>query len=360
MGMKVLVVEDDYFIAEDLTQHLGALGVVVLGPAPDLETAERILSEGHSPDFALLDVHLSSQTVIPLAEQLAARGTRYAFVTGYDRDVVPVHLRGAPVLTKPFTPDALAGMLLGHGDELGLPAGSFANHLLQRLPSPTIEALRPHMSLVPLVPHRALVTADTATKRVYFPESGILSLVLGPRTAPVEVAHVGSEGVAGAWTLLDPLSPFDVIVHSPGFAIGIDVGRFLEVVAPSTAARDLLSTFQHVLSIQIACGAVANASDKLEARLARWLLMCADRIGPRLSVVHEFASLMLNVRRAGVTTAIHVLEGEHTIRAARSNIEIIDREKLKSLASSVYGVPERAYERLIGSREPNDPPAPHR
>ena len=64
---------------------------------------------------------------------------------------------------------------------------------------------------------------------------------------------------------------------------------------------------------------------------------------------------MLNVRRAGVTTAIHVLEGEHTIRAARSNIEIVDRERLKSMASSVYGVPERAYDRLIGRGETSDP-----
>ena len=275
-------------------------------------------------------------------------------MTGHDPEVVPPHLRGAPVLTKPFTADALASMLLGHGDAQAYSAGSFANRLLQCLSPATIDALRPHMSLVPLVPHRAVIMADTETKRVYFPESGILSLVLGPRTAPVEVAHVGSEGVAGAWALLDSESPFDVIVHSSGFAIGIDMDRFIEAVGSDTAARDLMARFQHVLSIQIACGAVANASDKLEARLARWLLMCADRIGPRLSVVHEFASLMLNVRRAGVTTAIHVLEGEHTIRAARSNIEIIDRERLKSLASAVYGIPERAYDRLIGGCETGD------
>ncbi len=127
------------------------------------------------------------------------------------------------------------------------------------------------------------------------------------------------------------------------------------MVNGSAEARDLLTRFQHVLSIQIACGAVANASDKLDARLARWLLMCADRLGPVLWIVHEFASLMLNVRRAGITTALHVLEGEHAIRATRSKIEVTDRERLKAFASPIYGVPERAYERLIGPPPPAEP-----
>ena len=348
-GMRVLVVEENESVMHDLLEVLDQLGAVVVEASPDLDRAEHLAADGKELDFTLLDVRLPSQRIARLAERLTADGTRYGYVTGYGRDLIPPHLQGAPVLARPFTPDAAADLLSGRAAEAGPLGGVFANRLLRAFPASVLDRLRPHLVLVPLLPRRSLVSADMPVRRVYFPESGILSLMLGPRTAPVEVGHVGPEGVVGAWAMVDRTSPFDVIVHSPGLAVSIDTDRLLEAIAPDESVRDRLRKFEHVLSIQIACGAVANASDKLEARLARWLLMCADRIGPRLGVVHEFAALMLNVRRAGVTTAIHVLEGEHTIRAGRSSIEIIDRERLESLASRVYGIPERAYDRLLNT-----------
>ena len=83
-------------------------------------------------------------------------------------------------------------------------------------------------------------------------------------------------------------------------------------------------------------------------RLARWLLMCHDRVnGDELPLTHEFLSIMLAVRRAGVTEAIHVLEGAGIIRARRAFITILDRERLEETAGESYGVPEAEYERLI-------------
>ncbi len=72
-------------------------------------------------------------------------------------------------------------------------------------------------------------------------------------------------------------------------------------------------------------------------------------MGDNVALTHEFLALMLGVRRAGVTTAMHVLEGEGMVRASRGNVQIADRAKLKELAGETYGVPEAEYQDLIGT-----------
>jgi hypothetical protein len=77
--------------------------------------------------------------------------------------------------------------------------------------------------------------------------------------------------------------------------------------------------------------------------------MAQDRIDlPLMPLTHEFLSIMLGVRRAGVTDAIHALIGRGMIRTDRGQIQVIDREGLIEWADGCYGVPEREYERLIG------------
>ncbi|MBY5572318.1 winged helix-turn-helix domain-containing protein, partial [Rhizobium leguminosarum] len=70
--------------------------------------------------------------------------------------------------------------------------------------------------------------------------------------------------------------------------------------------------------------------------------------GDNLTVTHEFLSLMLGVRRSGVTDHLHILEGRHAIRSTRGNIRILDREMLLDIAGGCYGVPEREYEKVLG------------
>jgi hypothetical protein len=86
--------------------------------------------------------------------------------------------------------------------------------------------------------------------------------------------------------------------------------------------------------------------------------MCRDRQdGSEIELTHDFLSLMLGVRRAGVTTAIHILEGDRAIRASRGRIEVNDREKLKAIAGTAYGVPEREYRRLLGGHDRDGRPS---
>jgi CRP-like cAMP-binding protein len=113
--------------------------------------------------------------------------------------------------------------------------------------------------------------------------------------------------------------------------------------------RQRMQLYAHVFMVQIAQTAFANGTARIEARLARWLLMAHDRQdSDDLSLTHEFVAVMLGVRRSGVTDALHALEGAGLIRASRGVVRITSRKGLLALAGSIYGVPEAEYRRLMG------------
>ena len=131
-------------------------------------------------------------------------------------------------------------------------------------------------------------------------------------------------------------------------ALRIDTERLREATAQSPSLQALLLRFVQAQLVQTAHSSVANAHHRIESRLARWLLMCHDRIdGDDVHITHEFMSKMIAAQRTGVTLTLHVLEGEGMIRSKRGQITIIDREKLEHLAGEAYGKPEAEYSRLI-------------
>ena len=127
-----------------------------------------------------------------------------------------------------------------------------------------------------------------------------------------------------------------------------------EVMDERPSLHRLLLRYAHALNIQTSGTAFANANHTLEMRLARWLLMCHDRVdGDDIEITHEFMAMMLGVRRAGVTTALHVLEGNGLIRSTRGLVTVLDRAKLEDLADDAY-VP------LLGGRGGGLHPRPDR
>jgi CRP-like cAMP-binding protein len=122
----------------------------------------------------------------------------------------------------------------------------------------------------------------------------------------------------------------------------------LQLVDAMPDLKRMCLLFSQALTTQIANALLAAAKFRIQQRLARWLLMCHDRTkGDTLSLTHEFLALMLAVRRSGVTTELHILEGKGLIRATRGRITMLDREGLIEIAAGCYGVPEREYERLF-------------
>jgi CRP-like cAMP-binding protein len=134
-----------------------------------------------------------------------------------------------------------------------------------------------------------------------------------------------------------------------GSALRIGAADFDRAVERSPALRLLAMRYCKALWVQCAYTALANSITRLEARLARWLLMVHDRIdGDRFELTHDFMAVMLAVRRPGVTVALHELEGKALIRSTRGTVTIRDREGLIEMADGAYTLPEREYERLLG------------
>jgi CRP-like cAMP-binding protein len=227
------------------------------------------------------------------------------------------------------------------------------NRVLASLSAADLALLQPRLESTPLKFRQRLQSANRQIKTVYFPESGLGSVVAvgGGEDRQAEVAIVGREGMTGVAVVHGAgRSPCEVFmqVEGAGHCIAASDLRAAMDQSPTLLKNFLL--YAHVFAVQSGYTALANAQGKLEERLARWLLMAQDRIdGDELLLTHEFLSLMLGVRRAGVTTALQHFEGKGVIELARGCITILDREGLEDCANGLYGAPEAEFERLFPS-----------
>ncbi|HZZ25438.1 MAG TPA: Crp/Fnr family transcriptional regulator [Roseiarcus sp.] len=150
----------------------------------------------------------------------------------------------------------------------------------------------------------------------YFPEAGFASVVaVQSNGEQVEVGLIGREGMTGLPIVFgNHRSPHATYIQAPGMGKCILATELRKATQASLSLRDSLLKFVQAFGVQTAHTAVSNAQSRLDARLARWLLMAHDRIGEdTLTLTHEFLSLMLGVRRAGVTEALHALREQGLI-----------------------------------------------
>lgn len=224
------------------------------------------------------------------------------------------------------------------------------NQLLAALPAVAYEALQSAFEPFPLSRGDVLIDPDQTFTHVVFPETGIVSAVSKGDGRRIEIGLVGREGFVGVPLALGvDRSPHESIVQIEGEALRLPSSTFTELLEQHPPVRTVLLRYAHVFQLQTAQTALSNGSYSLEERLARWLLMCGDRTeGDEFPITHEFLAFMLGVRRPGVTTTVHVLEGAGMIRARRSRIQILDRGKLEAVAGDSYGGAEAEYRRLIG------------
>jgi CRP-like cAMP-binding protein len=214
------------------------------------------------------------------------------------------------------------------------------------------QLLQPHLQLVSLEVSQVLVEPNRPVEDVYFLEYGIASAVAtSPGAERIEIGNIGREGMTGTCVVQGvDRTPLLVFMQVAGPASRLAVSVLKDAMAASPTLHGLLLRYVESTIIQMAHSALANGRHNLGQRLARWLLMSQDRLErDEIPLTHEFLSLMLGVRRPGVTEALHVLEGEHIIKAVRGSITILDRAKLEDAARDSYGVPEAEYERLIGN-----------
>jgi len=200
------------------------------------------------------------------------------------------------------------------------------------------------------VPLRELLIQPLAPiLHAHFIEEGVVSLVADTVEGRIEIGVVGYEGMCGAPLVLGTdRTPHTALVQSDLTALRVPAAVLVAALDRSPTLRGLLGRYVQSLIVQVGHTVYANTDLTIEARLARWILMTHDRLQKdELILTHEFLAMMLGVRRPGVTTATHVLEGSGMIRARRGRIIVVDRDKLEDLAGDAYGPAEAEYERLL-------------
>ena len=208
-----------------------------------------------------------------------------------------------------------------------------------------------HLKSVTLELRRTLEQPNKSIEAVYFPETGFASVVAIQRSGKeVEVGLIGREGMTGLPIVLgNHRSPHAVYIQASGRGHCIAASELRQAIKASGSLRDFLLKFVQAFGVQTAHTAICNARSKMDVRLARWLLMAQDRIQhDTLPLTHEFLSLMLAVRRPGVTDALKELRQRGLISYRRGEITINDRKGIARLAGDAYGTPESEYRRLIG------------
>jgi CRP-like cAMP-binding protein len=224
------------------------------------------------------------------------------------------------------------------------------NLLLRSLPGADMEVLLPLLKKVSLRTGDVCVEPNAPIESLYFLESGLGSSVFpDEQRGTTELGMQGYEGLIGLPILLGAdRGPQKVFMQVGGTAQRISAEAIAALMDRSATLRRLLLRYVQVFLLQSAQTAYANARFSIHERLARWILMAADRLGPKVALTHEYLAYMLGARRASVTEGLHVLEGKHLIRNTRGLIVLRDRDGMEALAGLSYGIPEAEYRQLIG------------
>jgi CRP-like cAMP-binding protein len=233
------------------------------------------------------------------------------------------------------------------------PTFATRNRLLAALPPDDLGRLRPRLEAVELPFRKVLHAPGQPIEAVYFPETGYVSMLAYMEDGDAaEVGLAGYEGFVGLPVLLGAdHDDIEGMVQSPGTALRMDAQAFREELERIPAFRTVLLRYALVHHGQVARTAACNGRHHVDQRLARWLLMARDRSeGDEFPMTHEFLSMMLGIRRAGITIAAGSLSKAGFIRYERGRIEVTDRPGLESVACECYGIVRRASDQLLGLR----------
>jgi CRP-like cAMP-binding protein len=224
------------------------------------------------------------------------------------------------------------------------------NKLLSALPTQEYERLLPYMEAVSLNFQQIIYAPNQSIDYVYFPNSGIISLVnITEDGRTIEAAMVGNEGMAGIPVFLGAdRMPGQAISQVVGNALRMKADVFKYEVTPDTSLYNLLLRYTQALLNQISQSVACNCLHSVERRCCRWLLMCHDRVrSDQFTLTQELLSQMLGVRRASVSEVAATLQKEGLIRYNRGKITIRDRLGLEATACECYRVVKEEFERLL-------------
>ncbi len=233
------------------------------------------------------------------------------------------------------------------------------NHLLSSLPLSERTRFDSLLERSSLKQRASLNEAGEEAPFVYFPLTGVVSLVTRLTDGSgVEAATIGNEGMVGLPALLEnKLAPIEAVVQIPGDCFRVSSSVFNAELANLPALSALLLDYTRVLFLFVAQSTACNRRHELTERCARWLLTSHDRTArDKFALTHESLGEMLGVRRATVTVAAGKLREEGLIEYSQGSIRIVDREGLERRSCECYRVVRELFDGLARKGGQHRPP----
>jgi CRP-like cAMP-binding protein len=232
-----------------------------------------------------------------------------------------------------------------------MPLSNSPNHFLASLSAQDSELIRPHLHRIELPREAILYRAEENISRLYFPHSGVVSIVVGFANGQfVEAGMFGRNSVIGVGAALDGAVALNqAIGQVGGSGQAVDVKVIKGLVGESETLRSAFARHEQAASAQIQQVGACNALHELEERLSRWLLQTRDLItSDTLPLTQEFLSEMLGVHRSSVTLVARSLQEAGLINYRRGRIHVLDLEGLQDSCCECYATINRHFHRLVG------------
>ena len=213
------------------------------------------------------------------------------------------------------------------------------NRLLLALPARNLKRLMPELEQVPCHRAQVLMDADSPLDHVYFPDSGVISVVaVYANGSIIETATIGREGCSGVQAILGAKrSSVQFLVQIPGGAARMSRAAFTRATQSMPAFRSVMEAYVQAFLEQVMVSVACNGAHSLKQRLARWLLMMRDRCDDdALPITQSLLGEMLGVHRPSITNAVRELERAGLIEGGRRQVTIIDRRGLTKASCECY------------------------
>ena len=213
------------------------------------------------------------------------------------------------------------------------------NRLLLALPSRDLKRLMPELEQIRCQRGQVLMDADSSLDHVFFPDSGVVSVVaVYADGSVIEMATIGREGCTGVKAVFGAKrSSARLLVQIPGSAAKMSRAAFARAMESMPSFRSLMFTYVHAFLEQILVSVACNGAHNLKERLARWLLMMRDRgDDDALRITQDLLAEMLGVQRPTITNAARELENAGLIERGRRQVTILDRKGLVEASCECY------------------------
>jgi CRP-like cAMP-binding protein len=296
-------------------------------------------------DVTIADSHFSSSRADPLVLRFDTIGFYHPGHSGGFTASCPARVsRGIAHWASAQHKNLTTRLLLESSDRArskGMNAVSNwpGNRLLLALPSRHLKRLMPELEQVRCQRGQVLLDADSSLDHVFFPDSGVVSVVaVYADGSVIEMATIGREGCTGVQAVFGAKSSsVQLLVQIPGSAAKMSRAAFVRAMESMPSFRILMYTYVHAFLEQVLVSVACNGAHSLKQRLARWLLMMRDRSDDEaLPITHSLLAEMLGVQRPTITNSARELERAGLIARGRRQVTVLDRQGLIRASCECY------------------------